>query len=195
MCCFSCSGSPVIVNGDEFENIEMVGGVPPRDDGSYPGPQGVKQPSQPVQDVNRNISSGQKCDIIITNPTEEHRHHHQGHQSHHGPPSHHGGQHPLHLTSPSSMDRDVMLELVKNKGLMKTKMDQRMSSIDSDMSEASTLKSVASDKALDEKGRGRSRINHHTLRGFVSDSETESVSVCCHFISPPMSFTISPQSM
>ncbi|WAR01173.1 MADD-like protein [Mya arenaria] len=121
-------------------------------------------------DMNRNIPSGQKCDIIITGSADESRHqHHPLQQLHHQ----HSG--PTHLSSPSS-DRDVMLEFVKNKGLMKSHLDQRVSSIDSDVSEASTLISVSSDKALDEKGRRRSRINHHSIRGFVSDSETESVS-------------------
>ncbi|XP_060556937.1 MAP kinase-activating death domain protein-like isoform X5 [Ruditapes philippinarum] len=145
-------GSPVIVNGDEFENIEIV-----HNNMSDDNPYKLKGYSGP--DLNRNITnSNQKCDIIITGSADDrHRNIHQ------------------HSLSSPPADRDVMLEMVKNKGLIKTaKMDERMSSIDSDMSEASTLVSVASDKTgLDDKSRRRSRINHHSIRGFVSDSETE----------------------
>ncbi|XP_060556943.1 MAP kinase-activating death domain protein-like isoform X10 [Ruditapes philippinarum] len=148
----SSPGSPVIVNGDEFENIEIV-----HNNMSDDNPYKLKGYSGP--DLNRNITnSNQKCDIIITGSADDrHRNIHQ------------------HSLSSPPADRDVMLEMVKNKGLIKTaKMDERMSSIDSDMSEASTLVSVASDKTgLDDKSRRRSRINHHSIRGFVSDSETE----------------------
>jgi hypothetical protein len=145
------------VNGDEFENIEIV-----HNNMSDDNPYKLKGFSGP--DLNRNITnSNQKCDIIITGSTDDrHRNIHQ------------------HSLSSPPADRDVMLEMVKNKGLIKTaKMDERMSSIDSDMSEASTLVSVASDKTgLDDKSRRRSRINHHSIRGFVSDSETETSGVC-----------------
>lgn len=148
------------MNGDEFENIEMVHNV--SEDSPY-RMQGVGS------DVNRNVTNTQqKCDIIITGSTDEHsKSHHHGNLT----------QHPL---SSPSVDRDVMLEMVKNKGLMKTaKMDQRVSSIDSDMSEASTLVSVSSDNTgQEDKGKRRTRINHHSIRGFVSDSETETIGVC-----------------
>lgn len=153
----------MIVNGDEFENIEIVHNNL-SEDNPYKLSGITKQHGA---DMNRNITStNQKCDIIITGSTDDR----------HRPVSQHS------LPSPSS-DRDVMLEMVKNKGLVKTaKMDQRMSSIDSDMSEASTLVSVASDKiGQDDKGRQRSRINHHSIRGFVSDSETETSLVCVSF--------------
>lgn len=123
-------------------------------------------------DLNRNVPVSQKCDIIITGSTDETRHNVLGHT---GNPN---------LGSPST-ESDVMLELVKNKSLMKaSKMDQRFSSIDSDMSEASTLLSVGSEKTgTDDKEKRRYRINHHSIRGFVSDSETESISVLClHFL-------------
>ncbi|KAL4225762.1 hypothetical protein ACF0H5_016451 [Mactra antiquata] len=120
--------SPVIVNGDEFENIEMVQNV--SEDSPY-RIQGIGS------DMNRNIpNTPQKCDIIITGSTDENnkQHHHSNMTQHH------------------SIDRDVMLEMVKNKGLMKmAKIDQRVSSIDSDMSEASTL-----GKGSIKKGRSSS---------------------------------------
>ncbi|XP_060556939.1 MAP kinase-activating death domain protein-like isoform X7 [Ruditapes philippinarum] len=109
----SSPGSPVIVNGDEFENIEIV-----HNNMSDDNPYKLKGYSGP--DLNRNITnSNQKCDIIITGSADDrHRNIHQ------------------HSLSSPPADRDVMLEMVKNKGLIKTaKMDERMSSIDSDMSE------------------------------------------------------------
>ena len=152
-------GSPVIVNGDEFQNIEIVHNNVNKQDNIYVS--NNTQSSEQGADMNRNFPTTQKCDIIVTGSMEE-----KG-----------TIQHPL--MSPNR-DQDAMLEFVKNKGLMKaTKLDQRVSSIDSEMSEASTLVSTSSEKyggpAADKR---RSRINHHSIRGFVSDSEMESIGVC-----------------
>ena len=160
----------MIVNGDEFENIEMVGNTAPIDNpyilsgNTYPETQ-----QGPGPDHNRNVPPAQKCDIIITGSVDETRHSGISHGHHHN----------LGSVNSSTTESDVMLELVKNKSLMKTsRMDQQFGSIDSDMSEASTLLSVGSEKSgIDDKDRRRYRINHHSIRGFVSDSETESVSV------------------
>lgn len=109
--------------------------------------------------MNKNITNTQKCDIIVTGSVDKH------------------GNPPHPLMSPDS-DHDVMLDLVKNKGLMRPAMeDKRVSSIDSEMSEASTLVSTTSDSYGDESKK-RSRINHHSIRGFVSDSEMETMGVC-----------------
>lgn len=149
----------MIVNGDEFENIEMVGPV-------VPGENPYQLTSNPPYsdphgpDLNRNLPATQKCDIIITGSVDDSRKTGSGHNP--------------NLGSPST-ERDVMLELVKNKSLMKTsRMDQQFGSIDSDMSEASTLLSVGSERSgPEEREIRRYRINHHSIRGFVSDSETE----------------------
>lgn len=147
----------MIVNGDEFENIEMIHSNLSKDNPyKLPG-----YPTHHSPDMNRNTThANQKCDIIITGSADDHRR---------------AGNAPQCMLSPSS-DSDVMLEMVKNKGLIKTaKMDERMSSIDSDMSEASTLVSVASDTSHGSSRR-RSKIKHHSIQGFVS--ATEKTGVC-----------------
>ena len=56
---------------------------------------------------------------------------------------------------------------------MKTsKLDRKFSSLDSEMSEASTLVSTSSEKEDFEKRRHR--INHQNIRSAVSDSEMDS---------------------
>ncbi|GFN96271.1 MAP kinase-activating death domain protein, partial [Plakobranchus ocellatus] len=68
---------------------------------------------------------------------------------------------------------DMLREMVKNKELMKTsKLDRKFSSLDSEMSEASTLVSTNSDK--DDLDKRRHRINHQSIRSAMSDSEMES---------------------
>lgn len=152
-------GSPVIVNGDEFENIEMIHSNLSNDNPyKLAGYQTHHAP-----DMNKNTThANQKCDIIITGSADDHRR---------------AGNAPHSMLAPSS-DSDVMLEMVKNKGLIKTaKMDERMSSIDSDMSEASTLVSVASD-TVQGCYRRLSKINYHSIQGFVSDPATGISGVC-----------------
>ena len=157
------------MNGDEFQNIEIVhknNSTNRRDNVYHSSNNNTHNPDQGA-DMNRNFTNTQKCDIIVTGSGEDKR----------------AVQHPL--MSPSK-DQDTMLEMVKNKGLMKTaKLDQRVNSIDSEMSEASTLVSTSSEKyggpASDRK---RSRINHHSIRGFMSDSEMESGRVCYPFRYP-----------
>lgn len=78
---------------------------------------------------------------------------------------------------------DMLRELVKNKELMKLgagglggKKDlPRYSSVDSDVSEGSTLVSTGSDNADPSVGerRKKARINHHTIRSTASDTEVE----------------------
>lgn len=46
-------------------------------------------------------------------------------------------------------------------------------SIESEMSEASTLISTSSENFAEEEGRRRKRINHHSIRSTLSDSEME----------------------
>ncbi|XP_067655848.1 MAP kinase-activating death domain protein-like isoform X1 [Haliotis asinina] len=144
------SGSPVIVNGDEFENIE----IPVMSDssghsensgigGSNGGVSRQTGLSPQMTDMNRNIGKtpAQTCDIIVTD------------------------------TSSSREGEDMMHELVKNKELIKTSRLDKFNSVDSEISEASTLVSTSSDN--NDENRKRSRINHHTIRGAMSDSEME----------------------
>ena len=157
----------MIVNGDEFENIEIV-----PDDKSekvvHPyNMQSTNNRHENNPDMNKNITNTQKCDIIVTGLTDKH------------------GNPPHPLMSPDQ-ERDVMLDLVKNKGLMRPAMeDKRVSSIDSEMSEASTLVSTTSD-SYGEEAKKRSRINHHSIRGFLSDSEMETMGVCSYHLSRGM---------
>jgi hypothetical protein len=73
---------------------------------------------------------------------------------------------------------DILRELVKNKDLMKGRHGglPKFSSMDSEMSEASTLMSTGSE--VDGGERKKSRINHHTIKqGDTSDVETETPGV------------------
>ncbi|KAK7473534.1 hypothetical protein BaRGS_00035195, partial [Batillaria attramentaria] len=188
-------GSPVIVNGDEFENIEIAGlspeeqsrhlqghhepghphldhkqhhphhdqyshqGPPHPVQQHHGGPLSLQQQGDPlgaVTDLNRNIgkaamvgdgmSPGATCDIIITD------------------------------ADVNTSSGDMLREMVKNKELLRSTrlQDKKFNSVDSEISEASTLVSTGSDKEA-EKGRGR--IAHHSMRGALSDSEMETMSM------------------
>ncbi|KAL5007708.1 hypothetical protein ScPMuIL_016514 [Solemya velum] len=79
------------------------------------------------------------------------------------------------MTHTAESGKDVMREMVMNKEVMKStskRLDNRFNSMDSEMSEASTLVSTSSEN-VGEDSRRRSRINHHTIRGALSDSEME----------------------
>nr|KAG5689468.1 hypothetical protein BaRGS_021015 [Batillaria attramentaria] len=117
--------SPVIVNGDEFENIEIAGLSP--------------------EEQSRHLQ-GATCDIIITD------------------------------ADVNTSSGDMLREMVKNKELLRSTrlQDKKFNSVDSEISEASTLVSTGSDKEA-EKGRGR--IAHHSMRGALSDSEMETMSM------------------
>ena len=162
----------MIVNGDEFENIEIVP-EEKSDKGNNPYIYSSNcKDNNP--DMNKNITNTQKCDIIVTGSVDKHG----------NPP------HPLMSLD---TDRDVMLDLVKNKGLMRPAMeDKRVSSIDSEMSEASTLVSTNSDSYTADQSKKRSRINHHSIRGFMSDSEMETKGVCNFWLPKACLFYLIP---
>lgn len=144
LCSLAILGSPVIVNGDEFENIEIQN-VPDAAalEAMQQGGRLLLDPHH-ESDVNRNVTSkSKKCDIVLTSAPEP--------------------------------GKDVMREMVMNKEVMKStskRLDNRFNSMDSEMSEASTLVSTSSEN-VGEDSRRRSRINHHTIRGTLSDSEME----------------------
>ncbi|CAL1535362.1 unnamed protein product [Lymnaea stagnalis] len=191
----STSSSPVIVNGDEFENIEITsasddGGsgneksdnltrdysmrsalTQSRSNDRNGNPQiadsgggGDSTGFMTSSDWNKNAAAKQSsltqqqlqreqqlpggvpvsCDIVVTDVDTENRLH-QG---------------------------DMLREMVKNKELIKTgKLDRKFNSLDSEMSEASTLVSTSSEKEDFEKRRHR--INHQSIRSALSDSEME----------------------
>ncbi|XP_035824413.1 MAP kinase-activating death domain protein isoform X1 [Aplysia californica] len=185
------AGSPVIVNGDEFENIEITsvsddGGVGDRNDnlpldfqqqhhhhsrsqvssardrnGNPPqftdplaaGDAGqlaewTRQTGGKVAPSSR-LATQQgmaSCDIIVTEAESEAR--------------------------AQQAQGDMLRDMVKNKELIKaSKLDRKFNSVDSEMSEASTLVSTSSEKEEGEKRRHR--INHQSIRSALSDSEME----------------------
>ncbi|KAL8566179.1 hypothetical protein ACOMHN_034755 [Nucella lapillus] len=190
----SASSSPVIVNGDEFENIEIAGASPeqqqpppqpgvttstttttpqhhhPHNPSSHPADTPPLQPGEVVEkpqwclqeqgdplgavtDWNCNVgkpplqqqSSSATCDIIITD------------------------------ADVNNSSGDMLREMVKNKELLRSRgLDKKFSSVDSEISEASTLVSTGSDKELGDKSRAR--ISHQPIRTALSDSEMETMS-------------------
>ncbi|PVD33451.1 hypothetical protein C0Q70_04707 [Pomacea canaliculata] len=165
----SASSSSVIVNGDEFENIELA--------------------RQSSQDQTRSS---------LGPPAEVSPHHVHHHPSHHPPPTEYQFQgDPLGVmtdlnrnigksTQASACDivitdadvnntsGDMLREMVKNKELLRSsRLDKKFNSVDSEISEASTLVSTSSDKE-GEKSRGR--ISHQAIRGAMSDSEMDAMS-------------------
>ena len=168
---FAIVGSPVIVNGDEFENIEMrrTSDLLPTSSRMDNRPQnghtttgGVLSPDgndnsqlRDMIEINRNLQNlvlgAQTIDV-------EKRDYSSGYASESG---------------------DMLRELVKNKELMRVgrkKELTRFSSVDSDISEGSTLVSTGSDMENGEK-RKRARINHHAIRSTVSETDVEQLAL------------------
>ena len=164
-------GSPVIVNGDEFENIEMrrASDLLPASSRMDNRPQnghstnaGVMSPDpndnsqlRDMIEINRNLQN-----LVIGAQTidVEKRDYSSGYASESG---------------------DMLRELMKNKELMRVgrkKELTRFSSVDSDVSEGSTLVSTGSDMENGEK-RKRPRINHHAIRSTVSDTDVEQLAL------------------
>ncbi|ESO97902.1 hypothetical protein LOTGIDRAFT_103875 [Lottia gigantea] len=133
--------SPVIVNGDEYENIEIHPDVN-LNMRSLDNVQGSRQ------DQNRNVHK-HSCDIIVTDHD---------------------------IPSANTRSGDMLHEMVKNKELIKASRLDKISSVDSEMSDASTLVSTCSD---DE--RKKSRINHHSIKSSMSDSEADPSGVSYFF--------------
>ncbi|XP_064633994.1 MAP kinase-activating death domain protein-like isoform X3 [Lineus longissimus] len=127
-------GSPVVFNGDEFENIELK----PKGKVSLGDIRDVDNNRQDLSETQRNL------DNLNINKAEV------------------------------SEGGDILRDLVKNKDLMKGRHGglPKFSSMDSEMSEASTLMSTGSE--VDGTERKKTRINHHTIKqSDASDAETE----------------------
>ncbi len=147
------SGVPVVVNGDEYENIEIRradehSGVP------------ITGPHE-LTDANRNLANLTMSGHMSGNLSDLER---QRDSSGYG-----------------SESGDMLRELVKNKELMRANRTRKhlskLSSADSDISEGSTLVSIASDNPnylmCSELRRQGALIRHHTIRSVASDSETD----------------------
>ena len=171
-------GSPVMVNGDEYENIELrpadAVNLPDKSvDPSGNGHGGAGHaPAHLHRDVDNNVMHGdhplmENNRNLILSPQQ------QG--------SIFGSDHDRTRDSSSgygSESGDMLRELVKNKELMKTarrKNISKFNSMDSDISEGSTLVSTTSDQLefyANDLRRG-ARIKHHAIRNVVSDSEMD----------------------
>ena len=68
---------------------------------------------------------------------------------------------------------DVLHHIVRNKEIINSGQIEKRCSIDSEVSEANTLISSSSETDGTDNGRRRKRINHHSIRGTMSDSEME----------------------
>ena len=167
----------MIVNGDEFENIELR----KASDINHPHvrydsrviPQ--QQTSNRIdRDVDNNDNSKTQEFLELSRNIANLA---QGHQL---SSSDSEKQQQRELSSGyGSESGDMLREMVKNKDLMRPsprkKELPRYSSIDSDVSEGSTLVSTGSDILDTENGsrRRKNRINHHSIRGTMSDTEAE----------------------
>lgn len=164
----------MIVNGDEFENIELrkasdVGTPGQRVSNQRP----TQQPSNRQLDNNDNAKNAEFMELSrnIANLTH-------GHSS--------DSDRTRELSSGyGSESGDMLREFVKNKELMRTSARKkdlpRYSSVDSDASEGSTLVSTSSElgdrKLAVNRRRSRARISHQQIGSPVSDSEAESIAV------------------
>ena len=76
-------------------------------------------------------------------------------------------------TSDLKSPTDVLHHIVRNKEIINSGQTEKRCSIDSEVSEANTLISSSSETDGTDNGRRRKRINHHSIRGTMSDSEME----------------------
>ncbi|XP_055900949.1 MAP kinase-activating death domain protein-like isoform X6 [Biomphalaria glabrata] len=192
------SGSPVIVNGDEFENIEITsvsddggGSSGERPDNSVNPHKSKSAKSKDRNSSHQVLDSGggvgessgfmTSADWNKNAPTKMSalsQQQLQRHQQQASGPSVPPVSCDIVVTDVDPDSRlhqgqgDMLREMVKNKELIKTgKLDRKFNSLDSEMSEASTLVSTSSEKEDFEKRRHR--INHQSIRSALSDSEME----------------------
>lgn len=162
----SSKGSPVIINGEEFENIEIPSTSENLPEEEFPSnidtqdaedraakwighateeekPQSADQASL-ISSASESVKS---CDIIVTGAEPEKR--------------------------TSDKDSDMLHDLVRNKDLLKARKKTKGSSMDSEVSEGSTLVSSSSDNPPEEDWHKKPKPNHHLVRNTMSDSEME----------------------
>ena len=173
-CFFASIGSPVIINGEEFENIEIPStseNLPEEEFPSNIDTQdaedrtakwiGHTTEDEKTQSANQAslISSASEsvksCDIIVTGAEPEKR--------------------------ASDNDSDMLHDLVRNKDLLKARKKTKGNSVDSEVSEGSTLVSSSSDNPPEEDWHKKPKPNHHLVRNTMSDSEMELSGVSLNF--------------
>ena len=170
------TGSPVIVNGDEFENIELRKPSDINNAGHHGGHRMKTQTSNRDLDNNENSKTQEFMELSrnIANLT-------LGHQVGSSSESERNRE----LSSGyGSESGDMLRDFVKNKELMQSGTTgterrrgelPRYSSMDSDVSEGSTLVSTSSDPLEGDvngsRRSRRSRITHQAIRSTASVSE------------------------
>lgn len=171
---FASIGSPVIINGEEFENIEIPSTSENLPEEEFPSnidtqdaedrtakwightteeekPQSADQASL----ISSASDSVKSCDIIVTGAEPEKR--------------------------ASDKDSDMLHDLVRNKDLLKARKKTKGNSMDSEVSEGSTLVSSSSDNPPEEDWHKKPKPNHHLVRNTMSDSEMELSGVSINF--------------
>jgi hypothetical protein len=148
-------GPTVIVNGDEFETIELRKAT-----GNNTIVTDAAEPRTLQADGSKALYSPQQPNAALLGDLDRQR----------------------DSSGYGSESGDMLRELVKNKELMKTprrKNLSKLSSLDSDISEGSTLVSTSSDNLdmLLAEPRTHGLIRHHHIRQVNSDSEIETLSL------------------
>ncbi|XP_029633967.1 MAP kinase-activating death domain protein isoform X5 [Octopus sinensis] len=153
----SSKGSPVIINGEEFENIEIasVGETTSEDayrdtDAGEAEEQSESDKSHSADQTNTTDSASENvksCDIVVTGAEPD--------------------------KQSADTESDILHDLVRNKELLKARKKNKVNSIDSEVSDGSTLVSSSSDNQPEEERRQKPKVSHHLVRNTVSDSEME----------------------
>ncbi|XP_023933689.1 MAP kinase-activating death domain protein-like, partial [Lingula anatina] len=168
------AGSPVLLDGEEYQNIELKNSHPLSHTESgkqdYNSNSAKSHYSTEQHTTSMRAVSAQQtnCDIIVTD-TDPLRRQYVDTDPLRGPHA------PDTATTPEkrpSQQEDILRELVKNKELLRSRRGvvPHGQSVDSEVSEGSTLVSDGSDW----EGR-RPRINHQTIKPSLSDSSEHDI--------------------
>lgn len=150
-------GSPVIINGEEFENIEIASVGDSTSEDAYRDSevgeaevQSESDKSHSADQTNTTDSASENvksCDIVVTGAEPD--------------------------KQSADTESDILHDLVRNKELLKARKKTKVNSIDSEVSDGSTLVSSSSDNQPEEERRQKPKVSHPLVRNTVSDSEME----------------------
>ncbi|GAB1600655.1 MAP kinase-activating death domain protein-like isoform X7 [Argonauta hians] len=153
----SSKGSPVIINGEEFENIEIASAGETNSDDAYRDVDSGEVDEHSESNKSKNVDqittteSGlenvKSCDIVVTGADPDKR--------------------------SADSESDILHDLVRNKELLKARKINKVGSIDSEVSDGSTLVSSSSDNLPEADRRQKPKGNPHLIRNTMSDSEME----------------------